>query len=180
MPTFVGGYYTSFANTRAIIAALGVEDWGYPDYRLEFPINNWLATNNRLNVRAGTIKHPKSTSDSPDEDGMLLMTRFEGSDIIREERGQDKAIKDWLIQEGGIRADDLEWISLQDRFGLTRTGIIPERDIPYIVRRVTDEEAQRWLEYTKDSRNPPMSLGSFVAKEDSDKEAQRIKDEAQK
>lgn len=168
MTTFVGGYYTSYATTRAIIAALGVEDWGYPDHRLEFPINNWLATNNRLNVRAGAIKHPTNTSDSPDEDGMLLMTRFEGSDIIREERAEDNAVKDWLIQEGGIRLDELEWVSLQDQSLLTRTGIIPERSVPrnFRLRMVSDEETQQWLEYRKDSRNPLLTLGGFVAKKD--------------
>lgn len=162
----------TFVAARSVIAALGIEDWNYPDHSLEFPINNWLAINNRLNTRAGAVKHPKSTSKSPDEDGILLMTHFvEGpsdSNPIIEERTQDKAIKDWLIQEGGVRANELEWMSLKDIFMLTRTGIFPERDEPrvYVRKVVSDEEDRRWMEYIRDSRNPPLSLGDFLSKED--------------
>lgn len=164
----------NFVTTRAVMSTLGIEDWDYSDDRLEFPINDWLARNNRLNVRAGSIKHPRSTSESPDEDGMLLMTRFiEGSNIVIEERSEDKAIKDRLIQEGGIQANELEWVSLQDRFSLTRTGTLPERDTPrvFVRRVVSHEQAERWFEYNKNSGKPSLSLGEFVVKED--EEAQK-------
>lgn len=167
----------SFATTRAIMAKLEIDDWNYDDTRLEFPINHWLAENNRLDALAGAIAHPKS--DAIEEDGMLLMTRFirrdhdSGSAITIEERKEDISVKDWLTQEGGANENDLEWLSLWDRFGLTRCGLIPlrQRDRPLKITRVKvpPDQVRRWSEYNRDSKSGElqnrMSLGEFVQKE---------------
>lgn len=42
-------------------STLEIDDWKYPDYCLEFPLNNWLFTNSR-GTCAGTIVRRRRTS----------------------------------------------------------------------------------------------------------------------
>ena len=64
-------------------------------------------------------------------------------------------MKEWLINEGGVNPDDLEWMSLWDDFNLTRNGISPRRNevrghrtVPFVPpssKTVSAEQLKRWM-----------------------------------
>ncbi|KAF9445080.1 hypothetical protein P691DRAFT_806186 [Macrolepiota fuliginosa MF-IS2] len=150
-PMVVSGYYINFKQTLAAMRQLGIECGDVQETLLEYPINSWLAGNNMMNVLAGSIRHPRSSRDSFEEDGILLMTRFEqfprddGQTPHFEEREQDCKVKEWLIEEGGVQADQMEWLSLWDRYGLTLNGTRPRiKDVPEEPELITDELYARW------------------------------------
>ena len=48
-------------------------------------------------------------------------------------------MKEWLLNEGGVNPDDLEWMSLWDNFNLMHNGISPKcnevhshRTVPFV------------------------------------------------
>jgi hypothetical protein len=167
MPTYVAGYYMTFTTTRALMAKLQIDDRGVEDEHLEHPINNWLAEQSRHNVLTGAICHPV-TGQRDKEDGMLIMTTFlrvsRGDNPVVEEQERDIHVKDWLSNEGGVKPDEMEWMSLFDYFYLTRNGIRPEcNDVHghgrHVIFNTLDRDViVRW-------RNSGKSLDDFVADE---------------
>jgi len=133
-----------------------IDDRGVEDARLEFPINNWLAEQGKLDILAGSISHPIK-GEPNEEDGTLFMTQFarlshDGNHVLQE-REIDLRLKDWLINQCAVNADELEWISLQDRFNLTISGIYPRRnDIRGTAthRIVPADMMERWTLSDKD------------------------------
>ena len=163
MPTCVAGYYMTFPTTRALMDQLEINDRGVDNKRLEFPINNWLAGRGILHVLAGAIGHPV-TGQFDKEDGILIMTKFlqipRGSNPVVQEQERDISVKDWLVEEGGVKPDELEWMSLFDHFCLTRNGIQPKlNDVsgpsPPVIFNIL---MARW-------ENSRKSLDDFVADE---------------
>lgn len=149
LPIYVAGYYMTFTTARSMMDKLQIDD------RLEFPINNWLAEQNKLTVLAGAIAHPV-TGELNKEDGILIMTQFfqlpRGADepVTDERVEQDiREVKGWLVNEGGVKPDELEWMTLWDHFNLTRCGNQPERNNIHgrrcvIHKTMSPEMTQRW------------------------------------
>jgi hypothetical protein len=175
---YVAGYFMTFATIRALLNKLEIDDRGVEEERLEWPINNWLAEQGRLNMLAGSIGHP--VTGKPDkDDGILLMTQFlftgwESNPVVQE-NDRDIRVKEWLMNEVGIKPDEMEWMSLWDDFELTRSGIAPQRNEirghrkrDYSRYRFTSDHHKRWMasgkhieEFLKDEEkegrwpNPP-------------------------
>jgi hypothetical protein len=128
---YVAGYYLTYATVRALMSKLEIDDRGVEDFRLEYPVNNFLAEQGKYNMLAGAISHPV-TGDPTQEDGILIMTQFletDESNPVVEEQNRDIRVKQWLLHEGGVKPDEMEWMSLWDRFYLTpRNGISPRRN----------------------------------------------------
>jgi len=134
---------------------LGVPDKRVDDIALEYPINDWLAKTNRLNVVCQTIGHVYSTCK--DAEGVLLITHFKkvrkdpSHDVdLLSERDKDKNVKRWLMDEGGAKEDSFQWISFRDgeRLGLLCEGTRPQRNTikgPWYDCRLTREQGKRWL-----------------------------------
>ncbi|KAF9018138.1 hypothetical protein BDZ89DRAFT_1074168 [Hymenopellis radicata] len=131
----LGGYYMDFTTTRALMEFYDIPDKGVENDRLDYPLNDWLAKNNKVEVLAGTIMHPSKGSEV--EDGVLLITQQVWYKSISRpramslaplpERDVDVRVKQWLIS-GGATEDKLEWLSIWDTFGLTVYGIRPFRN----------------------------------------------------
>lgn len=157
MPMFVAGYFLTFATARALMHKLQIDDRGVEIERIEYPINNWLAERGKCNILAGAIGHP-ITGDPSREDGILLMTQFiltsQPNPVVKE-GDRDLLVKEWLLNEGGVNPDDLEWMSLWDDFNLTRNGISPRcnevrghRTAPFVPpssKLVSAEQLKRWM-----------------------------------
>ncbi|KAF9018136.1 hypothetical protein BDZ89DRAFT_1074166 [Hymenopellis radicata] len=128
----LGGYYLDFDTTRALMEFYNIPDKGVENDRLDYPLNDWLAKNEKYEVLAGTIMHPSKGSDV--EDGMLLITQQAWYKSISRpramslaplpERNVDVRVKRWLVG-GGATEDNIEWLSVWDTFGLTVYGTRP-------------------------------------------------------
>lgn len=144
----VGGYYVDFSQTLAVMQRLNIDRRGERVRKVENPINDWLAKNKILHVTTGSIRHPQSSSDTPEEDGIFFMTRFEddGKLLPFAERDEDRGVKKWLMNEGGIEEDQIEWLSFLDTFNLTLRGTAPKEDDgePIVRRIITDQDFQNW------------------------------------
>lgn len=172
-PVFVGGYYIDFETTRSLMAKLEIGDWNYADWKLEQPINNWLFEQKKLHILAGAVKHPKipkAAEPRYDVDGILLMTRFTSSLGPIKARPKDKLVKRWLIQEGGVDEDKLEWMTLRDNVGLTYNGTKPKPSVRYTqtVWVPTPEQQHRWFETVKEAKpgQPVLTLVEFLQLEE--------------
>lgn len=90
-----------------------------------------------------------------------------------EERDKDKAVKEWLVQESGVQADELEWVTLWDNVGLTRTGFTPKPSWPHGFERkvATEEQIQKWRDYSNSRKDedPIMTLGDIVKQDEATK-----------
>lgn len=162
----------NFDSTRAAMAKLNIDTRKVNDLRLEWPINNWLAETSKLNILAGAIRHPRYTSK--EEDGILFMCRFiqaycnEARDpVLIEEHSRDKEVKDWLMNEGGVKESEIEFVSMWDLSNLTRSGVIPtcnniQGPSPPPIRATTEEEFHQWCAY-RETHDPKPSLGQFMA-----------------
>jgi len=66
---------------------------------------------------AGAIGHP--VTGKPDKvDGILFMSQFKPRPVLHEnDRGI--CVKDWLLNEGGVGLDEMQWMFLEDIFNLT-------------------------------------------------------------
>ncbi|KAF9067882.1 hypothetical protein BDP27DRAFT_1328200, partial [Rhodocollybia butyracea] len=114
----------SFPSTRVLVKHYDIDNKGADDDQLEFPINDWLAKNNKLEVLAGGICHPDRGTAKDQEDGMLIVTH---PAVTFPEDKQDLAAKEWLMA-GGVVEQDLEWICFWDTVGITRMGLQPRRN----------------------------------------------------
>lgn len=150
----------SFATTHTLMKTYNINDKGVEDDRLEFPINDWLFENNKLEVLAGAIHHPdceRGTREDDFEDGMLLVTQFlwqdripkDPSSITLTEGTAEQSAEAWLV-DGGADSEDLEWLCIWDTFGLTKCGVRPKytnvrgpRPQPL---RLIGDELMRWLD----------------------------------
>jgi hypothetical protein len=47
---------------------------------------------------------------------------------VVQENDRDIRVKEWLLNEVGVKPDEIEWMSLWDDFDLTRCGIAPLRN----------------------------------------------------
>ncbi|KAF8999888.1 hypothetical protein BDZ89DRAFT_1082579 [Hymenopellis radicata] len=146
MPDYLGGYYLPFPATRHVMKNLQIDHKGVENWRLEFP-----------DVLAGVLQHPSTGRDArEDEDhGLLLITQFGWSEgykdnILFTEGEKEKRVKEWLINDGGAKESDLEWMSVCDKHGITRLGFIPTEnntsglESDHIIH-LTDEQADRWV-----------------------------------
>lgn len=133
MAFLLGGYYMSFPSTRVLIKHYDIDDKGAGDDQLEFPINDWLAKNNKLEVLAAGICHPDRGTAKDQEDGMLIVThpvwytQRPPQPVTFPEDKQDLAAKEWLMVSG-VAEQDLEWICFWDTVGITRMGLQPRRN----------------------------------------------------
>ncbi|KAK7696244.1 hypothetical protein QCA50_000897 [Cerrena zonata] len=149
---WVGGYYISFESTRTFMKELDIDDRGLPQERLEHAINTWFVDRNKLNILAGSIPHPKKGSKI--EDGMLFMTQFAPAAAsttepeLTEGRNEEE-VKQWLLTAGGLKLEELEWLSLEDKYNLTLRGTKPHRSArrgpdASNARHVSSEQLTRW------------------------------------
>ncbi|KAF9014870.1 hypothetical protein BDZ89DRAFT_1066239 [Hymenopellis radicata] len=157
MPHYLGGYYLPFPATRRVMKNLQIDDKGVENWRLEFPVNDWLAKHGKKDVLAGVLQHPSTGRDArEDEDhGLLLITQFGWSEGYKDnmlftEAEKEKRVKEWLINDGGAKESDLEWMSVCDKHGITRLGFVPtENDTSGLesdtIIDLTDEQADRWV-----------------------------------
>ncbi|KAF8630327.1 hypothetical protein AX17_005436 [Amanita inopinata Kibby_2008] len=135
MAVFVVGYYLNFASTRALMKILGIDTRDVEDESLSFPINNWLAENEKRHILAGAIIHPSRQKDrTATEDGILFMSGFYKKGHYKipgfsvEETDDDRKVKEWLINEGGANSEELEWMQMWDEFCLTLCGFVPTKN----------------------------------------------------
>jgi hypothetical protein len=155
----VAGYFLSYADTHAVMDKLGIPDKGVDDMMLKFPINDWLAKAKRFHVVCNTIGDIYSRYK--DAVGVLLITHIkavrqgpsQNIDLLSE-RGRDKNVKQWLIQEGGAKEDRLRWMSFRDggELDLLSCGTRPKRNNFGGRRptyRLTPEQDMRWRESGK-------------------------------
>jgi len=171
----VAGYLLSYVDSRAIMDRLGVPDKGVDDIALDWPINDWLAKTNRLNVVCQTIGHVYS--DCKDAEGVLLITNFKevredpSHDVdLLSERDKDKNVKRWLMEGGEPKEDSFRWMSFRDGegLGLLSQGTRPQRNTlkgPWYDCKLTREQEERWLAYGKrlDEWDAEVTaLGEFV------------------
>lgn len=131
----VAGYLASYSNARTIMGKLRIPDKGVDDIILKHPINDWLAKKKRYNVVCTTVGH--GYSGYRDAEGVFLITyvktvwRHEsqkGETLV--ERDKDKYVKIWLVEQGGVNEDCLQWMSFPDggELGLLSDGIRPRRN----------------------------------------------------
>jgi hypothetical protein len=121
----LGGYFVNFSTTRKIAQRLNIdvgEDTFFSNTHMEWPINNWLHDNGKLHIKAAVIRWPLKVG----EHGVFFMCRFREvdgpapDDFIEEEK--DLEVRKWLISLG---ADEIQWVSMFDRYGITMDGIQP-------------------------------------------------------
>ncbi|KAF5376674.1 hypothetical protein D9615_007907 [Tricholomella constricta] len=183
---FVAGYYMDFATTHAAMERLGIDDRGVEDYRLELPLRNWLAENNKLDVLPGAIPYPPGTYSST---GILFMTQFierycnRNRDPLPDvyERPRDRAVKEWLVTEAGVPESNLVWVAMWDLTSLTLSGFIPTRNDfkgPRTYRKMTSEEVKARAEYLSNG-GTIVQLSAFLKMYDEKKEKEKEKEEAQ-
>jgi hypothetical protein len=161
---FVVGYYLTYTRVRALMERLGVDDRDINDERLHWPINNWLAETGKLHILAGSIIHPSRGNDpNATKDGILFMTGFYKRRGIYDEREEDRKVKEWLVKEGGVNPEELQWMQMWDEFDMTLGGIVPKKNdfkgrLVFIT--LTAEEQQKYFE----CKDPEKfdSMGNFV------------------
>src|SRR5262245_32958689 len=95
----VGGYWMNFATARQLASTLGIDlgdDTKQNNLRMEFPINNWLADNGKLNCKAGVLQWPQDGG----EWGLIFLSQFRYADwtkpcnLVEDEK--DIEVKKWL------------------------------------------------------------------------------------
>ncbi|KAH7890600.1 hypothetical protein F5I97DRAFT_1923079 [Phlebopus sp. FC_14] len=103
---------------------------------LKYPLNTWFARQSLLDRKAGAVLHPDTK-----EWGLIIASHFVelGKRIVRvghlEEREEDLKVRDWLMEVGGVKESDMQWISLVDDYDITSDGIEP-KELKWIVKRV--------------------------------------------
>lgn len=162
-PYYVSGYYMDFNSVHALMSKLGIHDRGMRDAELYHPVNNWLAEHGKKDILACTMPHPiKATSW--EEDGMIIMTHIILCDahlVLPECDEKDEKVKRWLVDECGLKPDELEWHRFFDKYWLTINGTEPRtndrrrRPDPVFV---TDEDADEWERVA-----PHLTINEFIA-----------------
>lgn len=98
----------------------GFADWD--DQHMEWPFNDWLATNGRLNVKVAGILSPET-----DIEGVIFISTFlhiENTDPgPLTETENDLAVRQWLEELGVL--DGIQWISMLDTKRITLGGTQP-------------------------------------------------------
>ncbi|KAG1895436.1 uncharacterized protein F5891DRAFT_1194154 [Suillus fuscotomentosus] len=118
MPRFrLGGYFMDYSTARKVAEQLAIDirqgqgfaDWD--DQHMEWPFNDWLANNGRLNVKVAGIISPET-----DIEGILFVSTFlhiEDTDPgPLTETVNDLAVRQWLEELGVL--DGIQWISMPD------------------------------------------------------------------
>ncbi|KAG1863484.1 hypothetical protein C8R48DRAFT_204798 [Suillus tomentosus] len=129
MPRFrLGGYFMDHSTARKVAEQLAIDirqgqgfaDWD--DQHMEWPFNDWLANNGRLNVKAAGIISPET-----DIQGMMFVSTFlhiEDTDPgPLTETENDLAIRQWLEELGVL--DGIQWISMPDTQRIALGGTQP-------------------------------------------------------
>ena len=101
---------------------LEIDDHGVEEERLEFPISNWLAEQGRCNILAGAIYWPSchwQTEQGGWHSHHEAVSLHWQAPVVQ---GNDRDIE-WLINEVGVKPDEMEWMSLWDDFDLTRSDM---------------------------------------------------------
>lgn len=163
MALAIGGYYVNFAQTVAAVQRLDIDRSDVADAFIEYPINNWFVKKDMLYVKAAAIRHPQSTGAETSLDGVLFMTHFDDDkQPPLEETDEDRRVWRWLVNEGGIPTEEIEWLSFWDEMDLTMNGRQPKRiDGTQGYRIVTENDADRWM-----ANSGGLTLSEWVQAED--------------
>jgi hypothetical protein len=89
------------------------------------------------------------------------MTRFYKRRGIYDESEEDRKVKEWLVKEGGVNPEELEWLQMWDEFDMTLGGSVPKKNdfkgrLVFIT--LTAEEQQKYFE----RKDPQKSMADFV------------------
>ena len=156
----VAGYLINYSDTRAIMDKLQIPDKGVEDIMLKHPINDWLAKTNRYNIVCTTVGHVYSCYK--DAEGVFLVTHIKAVRRSRSESTEtliesdkDKYVKAWLVEEGGVRDDCLQWMSFPDgdELHLLADGTRPDRNNfrgPWFDYQLTPDQSIRLMKSGKD------------------------------
>ena len=133
MPTYfyLSGYHVSFQKVREAMKKLEIPDKGVIDEILAYPISDWLAKNKKSRPLPVAL-HYSTDETSGKVNGIFFITCF----LVFDSRSQNPhvevdggkytlGVKNWMIEEGGLKAEDLSWVSLWDDNGLTDLGFVP-------------------------------------------------------
>jgi len=121
MSMFVGGYFLTFDTIRALLNKLEIDDRGVPEWRLEMPINNWLAEQGIVSMLAVAIVHP--VAGKPDKvHGIFFMLQFLETSRLKRSRVKPELNPVLHRNDRDICVKKLaaeRWMFLEDIFNLT-------------------------------------------------------------
>jgi len=149
----IAGYLVSYSDARAIMGKLQIPDKGVDNIRLQFPLNDWLAKTKRYNIVCTTVGDVYSCY--MDAEGVFLMTHIknvrrresqDGETLV--ERDKDRYVKAWLVEEGGVNGDNLQWMSFPDgdELNFLPFGARPTRNMicgPWVHYELTPAQGER-------------------------------------
>ena len=125
----LGGYFINFGSARKVAEHLHIEigkDTPWNNRHIEWPINDWLHDNGKLNIKSAMIRWPRNGEGQ--EHGVFFVTKFRQvssevlGDIVEEE--EDVEVRAWLEAAG---ADGIQWVSMLDEHRITLGGTQPQR-----------------------------------------------------
>ena len=123
----LGGYFISFGSARKVAEHLCIdvgEDTPWNNRHIEWPINDWLHDNGKLNIKSAMIRWPREGR----EHGVFFMTKFRqvGNEVSGDiaEGEEDVEVRAWLEAAG---ADGIQWVSMLDGLRITLGGTQPQR-----------------------------------------------------
>ena len=170
----ISGYHVPFKKVREAMSKLKIPDKDVEDMELEYPISDWLAKNNKRYPLPVAFDHPNDTAKA---NGILFITRItlcksksNPPDSNADAGKYSPVVKSWMINEGGLKDEDLAWVALWDDDGLTDDGFIPrENSRQGPIFRPTPEEVAAFYK----SGKHPREIISFI-KERREKEGQNL------
>ena len=130
MPSYVyiSGYHVPFKKVHEAMSKLKIPDKDVEDMELEYPISNWLTKNNKRYPLPVAFDHP---DDIAEANGTPFITRIilckskSNPPNSNPDTGKHSpVVKSWMADEGGLKDEDLTWVSLWNDDGLTDDGFI--------------------------------------------------------
>ena len=113
---YISGYHVPFKKVREAMSKLKIPDKDVEDMDLEYPISDWLAKSNKRYPLPVAFDHPNDTAKA---NGILFITRIalckSKSDPPNSDPDTGKhspVVKSWMINEGGLKDEDLTWVTL--------------------------------------------------------------------